>query len=90
MKDLGYTWAQVASEEATMKELGIETDLMHLKLDLIEFLELVSCADFSFRYTKGDPKTYGIEKRHEILKYHIEKLKKFNPAPITADEEKLR
>lgn len=46
-----------------------------VRSNLIEFLELVSMADFKFRYTPGDPKTKGVELRHEILKNHIARLK---------------
>jgi hypothetical protein len=49
-------------------------DAQELKA-LIEFLELVSIADFAFRYERGDPKTLGIEGRHKILKNWIARLK---------------
>lgn len=44
-------------------------------MPLVEFLELISLADFKFRYEPNDPKTRGIEGRHKILKEWIAKLK---------------
>lgn len=44
-------------------------------MSLIEFLELLSTADFKFRYEPGNPKTRGIQVRHEILQSWIGRLK---------------
>lgn len=75
MEDLGYTWAQVAQEKALMKQLGIDPEIGRLKNDLLAFLEIVEQCDLRHRYEKGDPKTKGIEVRHEIMKHHIAKLR---------------
>lgn len=64
-----------ASAWASIGGMPSKEEIYFKTCPLLEFLELISMADFKFRYEPGDPKTRGIEVRHDILKGWISRLK---------------